>query len=411
MHICVFSRQVFSQGVKGGMEIHGKLLSEGLVQKGCRVSVISTRHPSGKTYDCIQGVDFYYLKDTVFGSRRNGWPQESVKLFFHLNAKHTVDAVWSQSFDAYGLVGIGKSQLHVPVIPILQGCIHQEIVTFLVNVSKNRKLPLKILRSLAGLFYSYFVVQNRLLAFADAVIAPSYQVPKDIRRWFGSRASEKCVTIFNGIDTDHFHPEGDGREEIRSKYGLDKNIYLMLSAGRIIVEKGHQVAIDVLARVKRRLPGAKLMIVGEGENLQNLKDIVSEKGLANHVIFTGFVENDNMARYYHSCDLFLMPTLREEGLPFALIELMACQKPAIVSGIGGNLSVIKDMHNGVLVPAGNAEAMAAKVLYLHANSNLSKNMALVARQTAIEKFGVNQMVAKTYKVLHRCSQNIRSPIA
>lgn len=402
LNICVFSRQTFWQGVKGGMEIHGKLLSEGMVKNGNEVSVISTRHPSGKVFEVRNGVNMYYLENTIFGSRRNGWPKESVRKFINLHKKKPFDVIWSQSFDSYGLTFVDKANLRIPVIPILQGCIQQELVTFSVHIFNVYKQPMKMIRTLAGLFYSYFAVQKKLLSYADLVITPSFQVPNDIKKWFGERVAEKCVTIFNGINTKHFYRDDTYRSSIREKYGISEKTVLLLSAGRLVYEKGHQVAIDVLYQIKKTIPNVKLMIVGDGVELNRLKAKVAEKKLDKDVIFTGFVENKEAVKYYNSADIFLMPTLREEGLPFVVIEVMACQKPVIASYIGGNISTIDDKKNGFLVRPGNINEMAAKALALINNPRLIDMISVEARKKVINNFSVEKMVDKTIDVMTSC---------
>lgn len=93
----LFPNVTLWHGIKGGMEIHGKLMSEGLVKKGHKVSVISTRHSEDKG-----GVKIYYLKNTVFGSRMINWGRESVKKILDLHRKTSLP-----SFGAKGLPLMG----------------------------------------------------------------------------------------------------------------------------------------------------------------------------------------------------------------------------------------------------------------------------------------------------------------
>lgn len=401
MNICIFSRQTFWQGVKGGMELHGKFLSEGMIDKGNRVSVISTRHPSGKSFEVKNGVKMYYLKNTVFGSRRNGWRKESTVKFNELNKEQPFDIIWSQSFDAYGLTFSNETKVKLPIIPILQGCIQQELVTFFVNFLNTCKQPLKVIRAFAGLFFSYFIVQKRLLNYSDHVITASHQVQDDIKKWFGNQMAAKCITIFNGVDTKRFSPGREQRDKIRQHYGIKENDILLLSAGRLVHEKGHQLSIEVLELIKRQYRNVKLMIVGDGDCRKELEQEVKLKSLARDVIFTGFIENGDTPKYYNSSDIFLMPTLREEGLPFVLLELMACEKPVIASRIGGNLSVIVDGKNGLLVSTGNVKELSRKIKLLIEDSGLANKLALSARKTILEGFSVEQMIRQTLDVMQK----------
>ena len=399
MNICVFSRQTFWQGAKGGMEIHGKLLAEGLLRKGNSVSVISTKHPSGKIFEIRNGINIYYLKDTIFGSRRNGWKMESVAKFCELHKKTPFDIIWSQSFDAYGITFYKNKEINTPIVPILQGCIQQELVTFLVHFLSTCKQPHKILRSFVGLFFSYFIVQKRLLNCSDNIITASNQVKQDIKKWFGKEIAGKCVTIFNGVDTKRFSPKKEQRYKLRQKYQIKENDILLLSSGRLVQEKGHQLSIEILALIKKQHKNVKLMIVGDGPYRKELEKQVERKGLRRDVIFSGFIENDETPKYYNSSDIFLMPTLREEGLPFVLLELMACEKPVIVSKIGGNLSVVVDEKNGFYVPTGDVNELFKKTQLLIREQRLRHELALCARKTIVDNFSDEQMIIKTMNIM------------
>jgi glycosyltransferase involved in cell wall biosynthesis len=383
------------------MEIHGKLLSDGMIDLGHTVSVISTRHPSGINYEENNGIDIYYLKDTVFGSRRNGWKNESAAKFYELHKELPFDIIWSQSFDAYGLTFSNNTRTKLPVVSILQGCIKQELVTFFVHSLNTWKQPHKFVRAFAGLFLSYFIVQKRLLNYSDHVITASHQVQNDIKKWFGDQIADKCTTVFNGIDTKRFAPNNECREEIRQRFKISEKDILLLSAGRIVCEKGHQYAIEVLKYIKKNNKNVKLMIVGDGSYRSKLEHKVRKKGLDKIVSFTGFIENDDTPKYYNSSDIFLLPTLREEGLPFVLLELMACEKPVIASHIGGNLSVIDDGKNGLLVPAGNLKELSKKTDLLIEKPDLANKLALSARNTILRDFSVEQMIQKTTNLMRK----------
>ncbi len=84
---------------------------------------------------------------------------------------------------------------------------------------------------------------------------------------------------------------------------------------------------------------------------------VFDMGLEREVIFAGPVLHEEAASYINACDLFVLPTIRQEGLPFAILEAMACQKPVIVTQIGGISSVVRDGSNGILVAPGDLEKL------------------------------------------------------
>jgi len=401
MRVCVFSIVNYWHGVKGGMEIHGKLLSEGLVKRGHDVSIITTRHNDTKEFEKIAGIKIYYLKNTVFGSRRKNWKTESVSKFIELHREQPFDVVWSQSFAAYGLARFNTNNLDIPVVPILQGCIGQEINTFRKNTLFNCKKPQAILKSFLGLLFSYYAVQKPLLSISDRVVTASRELVDDLRRWYGADIANKSVPVFNGIDTGHFRPNKEGRRSIRDKYGIEDHEILLLSLGTISKEKGHHVAVKALSRLKQKTPEVKLMIVGTGEYQTKLEKKILDLGLHNQVILTGFVDNRETAMFYNAADVYLMPTLRVEGLPFVLLEAMSCGKPVVASRIGGNTSAVADGDNGLLVEPGNVEQMAEKAQMIIQDSKLANRLSSSARKTILKGFGVDQMIGSTIELLKK----------
>jgi glycosyltransferase involved in cell wall biosynthesis len=381
------------------MDLHGKLLSEGMAARGHHVTIISTRHPDGTEYEEKQGVKIYYLKKTVFSSRRKGWRRESVKKFFEFHRKQPFDVIWSQSFDAFGLTILSKTSLRIPIIPTLHGCIQQEASTFKTRLSSNFVKPQKILSSLGSLFFSYFIAQKPILSFSDKIITVSTQVTADIKKWYGKKMAEKCTTIYNGIDSNLFKPDPVQRMAIRQKHGIANEDILLLTLGRLTLEKGHHLAVEALKQLKSQDMNVKLLIVGDGEHLEILEEMIRKKGLKSHVFFTGQVDNTETIKYYNSADIFLMPTLTVEGLPFVLLEAMSCMKPVIASSIGGNVAVIEDGKNGLLVDPANVAQIADNIRLLVNDQNFAKKISESARKTILTKFNVDQMVERTLKLM------------
>jgi glycosyltransferase involved in cell wall biosynthesis len=335
----------------------------------------------------------------VFGSRRKGWQEGSVNKFFELHQNRPFDVIWSQSFDAFGLTRLNKNFLKPPVIPTLHGSIQQEAKTFRTNFSQNLMKPQRLFSSFAGLFYSYFIAQRPLLSFSDKIITVSHQVTEDLRKWYGQKIVKKCITVFNGIDTSLFKPDNEQRSTIRQKYKISDNDILLLTVGRITYEKGHHLAIEALRQLKNQDLNVRLMIVGEGEGRRILEENVRMDGLEQEVIFTGQVDNTETVQYYNSADIFLMPTLTVEGLPFVLLEAMACAKPVIASDIGGNAEVINDGENGILIKPGQPQLIADHIRMLIADRPYATRLGEGGLATVINGFNMERMIDRTEQVM------------
>lgn len=387
------------------MDLHGKLLSEGMVKRGHNVSIISTKQPDGKEYEERNGVKIYYLKNTVFGSRRKGWRKESISKFLELHRHRPFDVIWSQSFDAFGVTSLKKNLLNIPVILTLHGSIQQEFKTFLTNFFNNLKKPLKIIGSVAGLLYSYFLVQKPLLSSSDRVITVSAKVMEDIKKWFGNRIEDKCEIVPNGIDVSLFKPDLGQRKATREAYRIDEREVVLLTLGRLTLEKGHHLAIEALRQLKMQNMNVKLLIVGTGNYNDSLLSKVKNAALNDVVIFIGAVENKETANYYNSADIFLMPTLTVEGLPFVLLEAMSCGKPVIASRIGGIASAIENGKNGLLTDPGECAQLTDKIRLLINDPGLANSLAESAMRTVHETFSVDRMVDKTQEIMKKAVLN------
>ncbi len=407
MNICGFSRVNYWHGLHGGMDVHGRLLSEGLVGRGHQVSILSTSHPSNIHYEQKNGVQIKYLANTVFGARRQGWSIASALEFQRLHNKQPFDIIWSQSFDGFGLVSSGKI-FRLPIIATIHGSIEQELKTFLSNFKNNRNRPGKVATSFMGLFYSYFAAQRPLLKSANKIIAVSQKVKSDLNKWYGQSISGKCETVPNGVDVTAFRPYREYRKKIRLQYGINANDILLLSLGRLTREKGHHIALEATRKVKKRIKGVKLFIVGEGNIRKELETQICASNLKDDVHFIGAIENEETAKFYNAADIFLMPTLAVEGMPYVLLEAMACAKPVLASRIGGNVEIIVNGLNGLLFKPGDVTGLTEKIIRIVREPMLRDKISSAARETVEKRYSVNNMINSVEKIMESALRNTHS---
>ena len=128
---------------------------------------------------------------------------------------------------------------------------------------------------------------------------------------------EPFTVVHNAIEVEKFAFKIDERKRIREMYGVNEDEFLIGHVGRFDNQKNHSFLIDVFADVVKEKPNSKLMLVGEGHLMQNIKEKVSRLKLDNNVIFTGV--RDDAYKYYNAFDTFVLPSLFE-GLPVVSIE-------------------------------------------------------------------------------------------
>ncbi|HWZ35842.1 MAG TPA: glycosyltransferase family 4 protein [Mucilaginibacter sp.] len=154
----------------------------------------------------------------------------------------------------------------------------------------------------------------------------------------------------------------------------------VLGVGRLAFVKGFDILIDAFALLQN--PGVDLLIVGDGEERIALEAQCHNLGLQDRVFFTG--AKSNVQDYYSQAELFVLPS-RNEGYPNALIEAMSfgCACVAVDCDYGPR-EIIKNMHNGLLVPQNNSDALAAGMNDILTNPALKKKLqhhAMLINQT------------------------------
>lgn len=149
-------------------------------------------------------------------------------------------------------------------------------------------------------------------------------------RWmYGDRAFEKGkVQVFrNGVDVDRFKFNLQHREEIRREFGIgDKK--LIGHIGRFMTQKNHFFLVDLFCKCVEKDENSILMLVGGGELFDSVKSYVTEKGIADKVIFAGF--RDDTYKLYSAFDVFVLPSFYE-GLPVVGMEACASGLPLLLS--------------------------------------------------------------------------------
>ena len=214
----------------------------------------------------------------------------------------------------------------------------------------------------------------------DLNLIPQYALPRRMMQWAAGRAAAcigvcaalvdvlrgwgmaagKLHVMRNGVDLERFHPLP--REQARAELGLD-GAPLLLSVGYLIERKGHHVAIEALAQLLPEHPGARLVIVGEGEERERLQALALELGVAERVTLAGARPNTELLRWYSAADVFLLASSRE-GWANVLLEAMACGTPVVATDIWGTPEVVTPASGGRLVAERSGEAFAAAILDL-----------------------------------------------
>ena len=218
---------------------------------------------------------------------------------------------------------------------------------------------------------------------ASTVTTNAGELMKKAKAFF----DREIILIPNGIDAEHFKPMVRN-EELAEAIGVEsgKQKAVIGFAGELREKKGLKTLLRAYTQISKK-HAANLLIVGEVREGQD-KQFVQEYKVSHpdsRIVITGYVSPNDLPAYYSLIDVFVHPSLRD-GMPNALLEAMACEKPVIATPVGGILDVIKDCENGMIVPVNDAGALAKKIESLLADEGLRQRLGQAARRTIIEKF-------------------------
>lgn len=182
----------------------------------------------------------------------------------------------------------------------------------------------------------------------------------------------------SGVDTDVFRP-GAGGGEIRRRYGLE-NRPVVVCVSRLVPRKGQDVLIHAWPDIRRRVPGAALLIVGGGPYREKLQRLTEQKGVVNDVVITGGVPWEELPAHYAAGDVFAMPCrtrlrgLEVEGLGIVYLEASATGLPVVAGNSGGAPDAVLPGRTGVVVDGTSVGAVAEAVSSLLSDRERARTM-------------------------------------
>ncbi len=219
------------------------------------------------------------------------------------------------------------------------------------------------------------LVRDRIYHHADAVVAAGGFAQKQLLR-IGIPESRICK-ITPGVDWERFSPRSP-REDLVRRFSLqDKKV--LLTVARLYPRKGHDIALQAIARINAEFPDLRYLIVGEGPEEARLRRMAAELGLADTLTFVGHVPMEELPDFYHLCNFFVMPNREEpdgdvEGFGMVFLEANAAGKAVVGGRSGGAADAILDTETGLLVKPKDVEGWAATIKLLLSNPNFCHQM-------------------------------------
>ncbi|MDI6642077.1 MAG: glycosyltransferase family 4 protein [Elusimicrobiota bacterium] len=242
---------------------------------------------------------------------------------------------------------------------------------------------------------------DRFLAKISTLIIVNSNAVK--KRFYWLTNKNKIEVVYNGIDLPKFN-EPSKSQDIRNNFHIDTKRPLITTIGRLDWYKAHEYLLRSVKIVKESIPNVLLLLVGDGDRKEYLKNLSKQLRIDENVIFTG--KRKDIDNILHASDLFVLSSV-SEGFGRSAVEAMACRKPVVATKVGGLSEVVKDGITGRLVQPRNPQALAKAIIEILLDKRKAENMGIAGRKRTEELFSIERNVNKTQEIYERLITEIQ----
>jgi glycosyltransferase involved in cell wall biosynthesis len=244
-----------------------------------------------------------------------------------------------------------------------------------------------------------------VLRWMDRVVCVSEAQAQKVRQ--AGIPAERVVVIPNAIDAERFlSPDPLYKERLVQFFSVPCE-HMVGAAGRLSPEKGFAVLVEAAASVLRQHSSAGFVLFGKGPLGADLSRTIADLGLQNRFILMGFRED--FEQFLPHLDVLVLPSFTE-GLPNVVLEACAAGVPVVATAVGGTPEIVEDGVSGFLVPPGDPEALAGKIMNLLANEEVRRAMGRQGKKRVVDHFSLAAQAAKYQEVLAEVIERRRTRI-
>jgi glycosyltransferase involved in cell wall biosynthesis len=358
-------RRIHIMQVTFGMAIGGM---ERVIMELCRyvdptryrlsICCISKRGPLADRMES-EGVEVVFCENqSKFGKYFRGF--ELGRVF----REHKVDLLHTHHMPAFIDSTLGSVLARVPI---------------LINTDHCKQYPIEL---------QWQVLEKGCSLLADSIVAVSEHTRDELIQ-YQRIAPSKLQVIRNGIDVTFTRPETPAA--IRRELGIAADEIVIGTAARLEAQKGLDLLIDAAPLILKVLPKARFVIVGGGSLENDLRARAAALGLGSAVVVTGY--RTDAVDVMRTFDCFVQ-TSKFEGMPMALLEAMALEKPIVASSVGGVPEVVEDGVTGTLLRDRAPETLAQAVLNFLVEPAVGSRYGLAGRARYERYFTARAMVSQ-----------------
>lgn len=216
-------------------------------------------------------------------------------------------------------------------------------------------------------------------------------------RFPGTACDDRFITIYNGVNLAEFK-KGRPSDQIKKSLGIEESTLLITVFARVEPLKGQKYLIEACGSILSELQKFLILFVGEirdKEYQHECLDLAESFNIKERIVFSGY--RTDISNTLNKTDIVVLPSLFE-AFPRAVIEGMAAGKAVIATDVGGASEAVEEGITGFVVPPGDSDALAEKILLLAQNGEMRLKMGEAGRMRAEKLFSIEENIRKTERV-------------
>ena len=371
----VYITQWFSP-IGGGGEVQFVNLVTSMAKRGHSVHVICQQSSNFNNNHSIDNVCVHRIKPILNGNT----------IYLKQNMKFMINAIRTGSriirakkvdiihVNNYSPIIVGSFLSRIYRIPLVK-TIHA-VYCATPDFWKKWSVQDNVSSSLS--FLGAPIEKFTIRLYADTIHTVSNATKKDIIK---ISAKSKVIVVPNGVNL-----------ALYDMMEFDKDYQkTVLFIGRLVVNKNLQVLIHSFKEVIKKIPDAKLIVIGAGAMSDKWKKMVSDLGLDLNIEFTGFISENNKMEILSKCSVLALPST-SEGQPLVSLEAFAMSKPLLLSNIEPSYDIVSEGVDGFILPAHDAYKWAEKIIFLLSNRQICEQMGRKGRLKVEKKYSLDSFV-------------------
>jgi glycosyltransferase involved in cell wall biosynthesis len=371
--------------VIGGISPHVCFLSKSLAENGVKVHVVTCDFPGAPAHETINGVEVYRID-----SYKNPSPDFATWVYLmNLNMQKEAAAIAAKLpepidvFHAHDwlVANVGIGLKHVFRKPLVVTMHSTEIGR---RDGLHSTTEHMIHETEAWLTYEGW----RVICCSDYMMQHV--------KWAFGLPADKMSMVPNGVNSHAYDGlEKEDLSEFRRRFALP-NEKIVLYVGRLVYEKGIHILINAVPKVLSKVD-AKFVIVGSGYMQPQLSNIVRSMGLEHKVLFTGFLEEQDLLKLQKVSDVSVVPSLFE---PFGIValEAMAAKSPVVVSDTGGLGEIVQHDVTGVKAYPNNTDSLAWGIIKVLTDRGYAQSLRENAYKVILERYDWDKIAQQTRRL-------------